>query len=244
MLIEYGNTVALPDWNLDEKEATGYLRVYFVHEGAVMYKSKDQSCRLNAGKLYILPNAVPYQTMRIDGEKFVCTYLHVNLKEILVNGLIELPIGEDSVLYYYVHLLQSAIREERIELLESAAEQIEYFCRESEYFEGFSEFLTAVRNYIFGHISDRITIEQLSALFHYHPNYFIDVFKKETNCTPYQYILRIRMQQALLFMRQNNKLSDVALQVGYADSRSFTRAFVRYYGMTPYEYQNSRKNVP
>lgn len=236
MLIEYGNTVALPDWKLDEKEATGYLRVYFVHEGAVMYKSKEQTCRLSAGKLYILPNAVPYQTSRIDGVEFVCTYLHVNPKEILVKGLIELTVEEDSVIYYYVHLLQSAIREERIDLLESAAEQIIYFCRDSEYFEGFSEFLTVVRDYIFGHISERITIEQLSSLFHYHPNYFIDVFKKETNCTPYQYILRIRMQQALLIMRNSSRISEVAQQVGYADSRSFTRAFVRYYGMTPGEY--------
>lgn len=244
MLIEYGNTVVLPDWKLDEKEATGYLRVYFIHEGAILYEGKEQTCRLTAGNLYVLPNAVPYRTSRIDGEEFSCTYLHVNPKEILINGLIELSVEADSVLYYYVHLLQSAIREKRIELLEAAAEQIIYFCRDSEYFEGFSEFLTTVRRYIFEHISERITIEQLSSLLHYHPNYFIDVFKKETNCTPYQYILRIRMQQALLIMRHSSRLSDISQQVGYADSRSFTRAFVRYYGMTPGEYQSSRKNIP
>ncbi len=244
MLIEYGNTVVLPEWELNEKEATGYLRVYFVQEGLVLYEGSGQRCMLKAGMLYVFPNTVPYQARLVDGTQFVCTYLHINPKSVQINGLIELPVQPNTTLYYYVYLLQAAIQENRIEFLEAAAEQVTYFCRESRYYEDFSEFLMTVRHYVFEHISERITIEQLSGLFHYHPNYFIDLFKKETKCTPYQYLLRIRMQQALVLMRHNGNLSEIAEQVGYADCRSFTRAFVRYYGISPGAWRSERKNIP
>ncbi len=244
MLIEYGNTTVLPEWELDEKEATGYLRIYFVHEGSVLYEGNGQRCNLNAGMLYVFPNTIPYRAKRMDENKFICTYLHVNSKSVQINGLIELAVEPGTTIYHYVHLLEAAIRENRIDFLEAAAEQVTYFCRESRYYEGFSNFLTTVRHYIFEHISERITIEQLSGLFHYHPNYFIDLFKKETKCTPYQYLLRIRMQQALVLMRHNGNLSEIAQQVGYADCRSFTRAFVRYYGISPGAWRNERKNIP
>ena len=40
MLIEYGNTVVLPTWELIEKAPTGYSRIYYVLEGDLTYESR------------------------------------------------------------------------------------------------------------------------------------------------------------------------------------------------------------
>lgn len=242
MLIEYGNTITSSDWHLEEQEATAYLRVYYVHDGMALYEAKNQSHKMTPGNLYVLPDSVPYRTSRLGEKPFVCTYLHVSLHSVQINGLIELPVTEGTSLYHYASLVQELINENKIDLLEHVAEQIGTYCKTSEYYTCFSEFLLTVRQYVYEHISEKITIEQLSALFHYHPNYFIDVFKRETGCTPYQYILKIRMQQALVLLRRNNNLTVAAQRIGYADAGSFTRAFVRFYGITPGVYQERWKH--
>ena len=41
MLIEYGNTVVVPSWELSEEIPTGYSRIYYVRTGEVTYESSD-----------------------------------------------------------------------------------------------------------------------------------------------------------------------------------------------------------
>ena len=60
-----------------------------------------------------------------------------------------------------------------------------------------------------------------------------------TGETPQSYITNIRMQKARHLLDTHLELSvlEVALQCGYDDQSSFTRAFKRFFGITPSEYQ-------
>ena len=241
MLVLYGNTVVKPDWEVDEKEASGYCRVYYVHSGDVVYSDDSQSCKLKGGHVYIMPNCVPYRISRNREYDFVCTFLHIDIPMIKISGMIELKPEEDSSLYYYMNMMRKLIDEERREFLRNVSQYIVYYCRENEHCSSYSEFLYKISTYIQEHISEKITIEELSALFHYNPNYFIDVFKREANCTPYQYILRMRMQKALQLLWRKKDVQYIAEAIGYADISSFSRAFTRYYGQPPKKYVDSRK---
>lgn len=244
MLIEYGNTIVLPDWEIDEKEGTGYIRIYYIHGGEVTYTGAGQSCRLTPGGVYIMPNCIPYQVRRNDKTDFVCTYLHMNIPKVQVNGLIELLPKEDDSLNYFMKLITKLIDEKKIDLLRKVAEYIIYFCEGNENCTVYTEFMTKITKYIEEHISQKITIEELSALQHYNTNYFIEVFKKEANCTPYQYIIRARMQKAVQLLRDGKEIGYVATAVGYSDASSFCRVFERYYGRTPQKYLKSAKIIP
>ena len=64
MLIEYGNTVVVPSWELSEEIPTGYSRIYYVRTGAVTYESSDERRPLKPDHLYILPSTIPYHVWR------------------------------------------------------------------------------------------------------------------------------------------------------------------------------------
>ena len=71
-----------------------------------------------------------------------------------------------------------------------------------------------------------------------------------TGETPQNYILGIRMQKARHLMMANPSLAmgTIALRCGYEEKASFSRAFKRYFGMSPTDYlksdtQNTPENV-
>ena len=237
MLIEYGNTVVLPTWELMETMPTGYSRIYYVTGGDVTYEAADERRKLKPGFLYALPSTMPYHVWRNLEIDFACTYLHVDFNKYRVRSLIELPVEENSCLKSFVRTVSGAIREKRIELLEQLAEDFSYFFRESESFVQNSQLLTVTQEHIIGHISEELTIEELSRLFNYHPNYFIRLFKQETGYTPYQYIVQQRMQYAVTQLNKGLSNEEVCYACGYTDSSTFTRAFRKYYGVAPQKYR-------
>ena len=237
MLIEYGNTVVKPSWELTEEMPTGYSRIYYVLQGDLTYESADLRQVLKPGFLYALPSTVPYHVWRNPAVDFACTYLHVDFSKYRVNSLIELPVAEGSCLSDFISTVSAAIREERIGLLEQLAESFSFFLRDSESFVQNSEMLTRVQRHIVRHISEDLTIERLSSLFSYHPNYFIRLFRRETGYTPYQYIVQQRMQYAVTQLNKGLPNEEVCYACGYTDSSTFTRAFRKYYGVAPQKYR-------
>ena len=237
MLIEYGNTVVRPTWELIEDIPTGYSRIYYIREGDLTYESADVRRAMRPGCLYALPSTVPYHVWRNPEKDFACTYLHVDFSKYRVNSLIELPVGENSCLSALVRTVEKAISEERIELLEQLAESFSFFLKESDSFVQNSQMLTTVQRHIVRHISEELTIERLSSLFSYHPNYFIRLFRRETGYTPYQYIVQQRMQYAVTQLNKGLPNEEVCYSCGYTDSSTFTRAFRKYYGVAPQKYR-------
>ena len=53
-----------------------------------------------------------------------------------------------------------------------------------------------------------------------------------------QVIDEARFVTARQLLAKHYKLADIAIQLGYADAGSFTRAFERWTGMTPQKYRN------
>ena len=237
MLIEYGNTIVSPTWELTEVMPTGYSRIYYVLEGEPVYESADTRQVLKPGFLYALPSTIPYHVWRNPEVPFACTYLHVDFSKYRVNNLIEIPVAEGSCLNHFIATVSAAIQEERIGLLEQLAESFSFFLKSSESFVQNSQMLTRVQRHIVRHISEDLTIERLSGLFNYHPNYFIRLFRRETGYTPYQYIVQLRMQYAVTQLNKGLPNEEVCYACGYTDSSTFTRAFRKYYGVAPQKYR-------
>ena len=71
--------------------------------------------------------------------------------------------------------------------------------------------------------------------------FFCRFFKKYTGATFSQYLAKYRVLQAEQLLAQTSKkISEIALETGFADEGSFIQCFRKYYGCTP---RNYRKEI-
>ena len=73
-------------------------------------------------------------------------------------------------------------------------------------------------------------------------NYFCNIFKKETGVTIWDYLIRIRMEEAKkMLLETAQKTYEISEKIGYDDPSYFGRLFKKYTGFTPVEYRDSKK---
>lgn len=105
---------------------------------------------------------------------------------------------------------------------------------------GSNEIIQSVMEYLNTHYQTA-TLEEISQKLYLNPSYLSQVIRKETGYTFSEHLLDIRMKQAsLLLQSSNTKVYYVSNMVGYSNSNNFSRAFQRYYNMSPSEYRNSK----
>lgn len=95
--------------------------------------------------------------------------------------------------------------------------------------------------YMHENYADDINITQLAALENYNVSYYTCWFRKKVGCIPSDYLKMVRIEKAKEILSTTRyRIIDVAMQVGYNNSSSFTRAFRTVVGITPNQY---RKNA-
>ena len=76
-------------------------------------------------------------------------------------------------------------------------------------------------------------------------NYLTSIFKKEMNVSPQEFLMNYRMEKAgSLLTTTDEPISIIALEVGYEDSLSFSKAFHKRFGLSPTDYRASYKANP
>ena len=99
-----------------------------------------------------------------------------------------------------------------------------------------------VIDYISSNISEDITLEQLAGIAGYSAFHFARKFTLAMGISPHRYISRIRLENAMAELAAGKlPLAEIALNARFSSQASFTRAFHRSTGMTPKEYQRSRR---
>ena len=75
---------------------------------------------------------------------------------------------------------------------------------------------------------------------HVNPTYLSHIFKRDMGVGLTQYITRIRMEQAQRLLRETDqKVAQIAQDVGLSDPRYFNTVFKRQTGVTPTEYREA-----
>ena len=99
------------------------------------------------------------------------------------------------------------------------------------------------REYIEKHYSENLTLEVLAGEIHMNPYYFSSFFKKNSGENFKDYLNKVRMKHAIdLLVSTDKKTAEIAADVGFRDSRSFSELFSRIYGETPSNYRKRVKD--
>lgn len=100
-----------------------------------------------------------------------------------------------------------------------------------------------MQEYIEKHLSEEITLADLSRASLFSPWYSCRLFKELTNYSPADYIRRLRLSRSALRLRDSEcRVTDVAFELGFGSVDGYQRAFLREFGCNPREY--ARAPIP
>jgi YesN/AraC family two-component response regulator len=92
--------------------------------------------------------------------------------------------------------------------------------------------------YLSQHYRETITAEALGDSLNFHPVYIARCMQKEFACSPSEYLLRIRMEQAKLLLLQTDlPIAFIADEVGFHHAAYFTSCFAKSEGISPRKYR-------
>jgi Response regulator containing CheY-like receiver domain and AraC-type DNA-binding domain len=85
-----------------------------------------------------------------------------------------------------------------------------------------------------------ISLKELGAHFHFHPNYLSSLIKEETNQNFSQWLTFYRLKEAKQFLKYTNlSIQEIIKEVGYKDKKFFFKIFKEQENMTPLAYRKA-----
>ena len=88
-----------------------------------------------------------------------------------------------------------------------------------------------------------ITLNEISSVVNLSPSYFSKYFKNVTQVSFSEYLVNLRLENAMQDMiRKNSTVSTAAIENGFANVKSFITQCKKVYGQTPAQYKNKLLN--
>lgn len=107
-----------------------------------------------------------------------------------------------------------------------------------------AETVRKVHDYLVDHLSERVTIEELSKMFHINATTLKEAFKTEYGTSVAAHIKEHRMEKAAALLSEGRmNISEVAKSVGFESRSRFGAAFKEKYGLLPKEFIRDKVNT-
>jgi two-component system, response regulator YesN len=96
-----------------------------------------------------------------------------------------------------------------------------------------------LKSFINANYKEPIVLDDLGKLFHKNPAYLCSLFSKAVGNTIFEYITKVRLNNAKKLLRTSNlKVSEICKQVGYENQKYFNQVFKKNIGTTPGLYRS------
>ena len=95
-----------------------------------------------------------------------------------------------------------------------------------------------VIQYIRAHLGEDLNLKQLAAQVYLSPSHLIRLFREETQHSPHEYIVLLRMDRAKYLLKTTTiPIKNIAFEVGYRSEASFSGAFTDRIGISPRKFR-------
>ncbi len=112
--------------------------------------------------------------------------------------------------------------------------------KEAIYSEETLRYIEKALAYIDTHLTEELTLDEISAVANMSKNYFCRQFKKLNGISPWDYITVKRIEKAIEYLETTNLTRiEIASKCGYNNTANFYHAFKKIIGKSPKEYKNS-----
>lgn len=92
--------------------------------------------------------------------------------------------------------------------------------------------------YIQSHLTDKLSVEEIAANAGYSSSYFSHLFAEETGLSPYQFVVKSRIEYAQQLLKTTRQtVQEIAFQCGFNSAANFCYTFRKLVGTSPHEYR-------
>ena len=244
-----------PDYVI-RRETFPFYSIEYVARGRGEVKLKGRACSLRPGRLFSYGPGVSHH---ITGDaknplvKYFVDFAGTRAKELLRScglspGRFSEVFPANTLQPLFDELIQAGlqVRRERtglcVKLLECLVLRIAGARAPLEGAEtlAFAPYQQC-RQHIEQHNLRLRTLQQIASECHVDNAYLCRLFRRYDNQTPYQYLLRLKMNFAAECLRQPGVLvKQVAEEVGFADPFHFSRVFTSVFGLSPAAFRRLR----
>jgi AraC family transcriptional regulator len=107
------------------------------------------------------------------------------------------------------------------------------------------EALARINAYVLEHLEEPIDVDTIADLALKGRSQFPRIFRRSVGMSPYQYVIRLRLRQALRLMKRAEiPLAEVAAATGFVDQSHLCRWIKRIYGTSPAQLLGSARRSP
>ena len=105
-------------------------------------------------------------------------------------------------------------------------------------------FIAKIIQYMEAHLTEKVTLQELCAVFALSSSTLEAAFKKEKKYSPITYFSRMKIDKAKELLREGNmNITEIAYYLSFSSLQHFSREFKKSTGFTPKEYQSSVKEI-
>lgn len=261
MSYHHRNTLFPADWKLQQMELLCYAfekirywqypeswfrhwRFYWNATPGAWIISNGRKIELTPQKIVLIPSFTPYSTgMSQPFEHFFIHFYSTGALDKIRREI--LVFDADSMTEKVPELMQKSGIPQMLgvyALLFNALAQIP----DESYLPNSGEVIDPrirrILNLMYEHISTPVDNRHFSRIAGMGINDFYELFKKEMNLTPRQYMVMLRMDHAGNLLRHSQlTIEEIAEKCGYADRFHFSKAFRNCYGIPPAEFRRKHE---
>ncbi|NPA50393.1 MAG: AraC family transcriptional regulator, partial [Epsilonproteobacteria bacterium] len=151
-------------------------------------------------------------------------------KKIIFKTKINNKTINNQFLLLYKNFNKSSFEEELIEFIENLLLNYSSYGKHCKSFNGN---ITKAIEFIHEHFLEDITINDIAKAASFNKYHTIKLFKKQLSLTPHQYILRLRIEEAIRLIKKSTPLTEVAYHCNFSDQSHFIKEFKKIYGVSP-----------
>lgn len=259
--IHYDNP-AFPSISYDtliRNNSAGYIPLHWHDEwqfqrivaGQVKMYIEGEEVMLTAGDSLWINSGVIHEAHGVtEDARYVCW----NIQPTLLPEVLQQCVTEKGTTQRYMLFTDEAWHEKAHALIETGTTSDDEFmiyeafvqlahllCQHAERQHvrtAFDDRMKQLLSYIHTHYRDKITLDELANVVYLSDSETIRLFKKSLQLTPFQYILKYRLEKSReLLKHTDHAVTTIALEVGFSSASYFIQKFKEAYGITPKQFQ-------
>lgn len=249
-------------WNKPANDIDKCFKIYFMQNGEAIVYEADKLIKLSNNQLYFingykLASQYCVDSMSVEWLHFITDSVYLNNLKKSIPLVVSLDVSVFSSFIPVFRKLKTYFENSDSEdkVITMEIQSLIHFAlarvfeisniNKLEVSADYNKLLPALEH-INTHFSSSISLDVLAGKCCLSSNYFQRIFKRNFGITPFNYILKMKMEKAIrLLIYTDVPVKQIAFTVGFEDEAYFSRMFSKIYNESPGRYRkNNLQHLP